>query len=152
MRRSGLTLIEVVLVTSVIVILSVVSGGWYSRFLTQSAVSNTADQIAGSLRKASAYATSGKQNSNWGVSYDNSQIVFYKGSTYPTRDASFTDVFTVNQNISVSGLTDINFARSTGIPSVIGGPGGSEIIATIVISGNNSSKIITINSQGGISK
>lgn len=143
MKRSGFTIIELILAVSLLAGLSILTTGWYSRFLTQNAVNTTADLIAGSLRKAQAYAASGKGSSNWGVAYTAPTITLYKGSDFASRSQAVDEPISVNSNIIVSGLTDINFSRPSGLPSTT---------ATIIVTGNSTVKSITVNSQGRISQ
>lgn len=142
MRHLGFTVIELILVVGLLVGLAVLSTGWYSRFLTQNAVGNTAVLITGSLRKAQAYASSGRGDANWGVAYAGQTLTLYKGSAFTSRDPSWDETTIINNNISVSGMSDINFTQGLGLPSVV---------ATITVSGNNTLKTIVLNSQGGIS-
>ena len=117
--RRGVTMIELILVVGLVTLVVGISGGFYSRFLTQNAVANTTDQLVESLRKAQTYAMAGKENSNWVVAYQGGAIVFYRGNSYATRVSAFDEVTSVNSSLTVSGLTDINFARVTGLPTVI---------------------------------
>ncbi|MEK7067868.1 MAG: prepilin-type N-terminal cleavage/methylation domain-containing protein [Patescibacteria group bacterium] len=142
--RKGFTLIELILVVALISIITAMSAVFYSRFLTQNAVLNTVDQLAGQLHKAQIYAMAGKQNSNWGVNYGSQIITLYSGNSYDTRTAAFDEKFTVNSNISVSGLTDLNYARVTGLPI--------PTETTMTISGNNNTKTITVNSYGVVNR
>lgn len=67
---------------------------------------------------------------------------------YLTGNSAFDESFNVNDNITINGFTtDISFAKATGIrlPSV-------PDTITITVSGNNSTKTVTINSQGVVSK
>lgn len=140
----GFTLVEILLVITIMLTLSVPTAAFYGRFLTQNAVSNTVDQIAGSLRKAQTYAMAGKNgSSNWGVNFGAKTITLYSGNSYVTRTPALDEKFSVNTNVSVVGLTDLNFTRVTGIPASS---------PTITVSGGNTSKTISINSQGVVSR
>ncbi len=138
MQKPGLTMIELTLVLGLVVMLSAISVGWYSRFLTQNAVSDTTDYLVETLRKAQVYTTSGRYDSGWGVSYVAPTITLYAVGT-----SAYNETYTVNSNISISGLTSIEFSSPAGIPSAT---------ASIVVSGNNTSKTITVNSAGSISR
>ena len=141
--NKGFTIIELLLVVAIIFIVTSFSAVFYSRFLTQNAVLNTTDQIVGQLQKAQIYAMSGKQNSNWGVSYASPLLILYAGNSYATRNPIFDEKFTVNGNISIAGLLSLTFTRVTGTPSAT---------PVITISGNNNTKMVTLNSQGMINK
>lgn len=141
-NKRGFTLIELLLVIAIITILSTLSVAFYSRFLTQNATLNNVDQVVADIRKAQIYAISGHRNSNWGVNYANSEIILYSGPNYAGRTQALDEKFSVNPNITISGLNDINFAKSTGISSA----------ATITITANNTTKTVTVNSLGVVSR
>lgn len=134
----GITVIELLLVTSIMLTLGVMSISFYARFLTQNAVDNTATRLINSFRKAQIYSMTGKQNGIWGVKYVSNKITMYLSG-----NLAFDENYSVNDNITISGFTDISFAKITGLPSASG---------TITISGNNSSKTVVINSQGVVSR
>lgn len=142
MNKSGFTLIELLLVVAIMLAISVLAGAFYSRFLLQNSVANTVDQLAGSLRKAQTYSMAGRQGSSWGVNYSNNEITLYKGTALG-QNTSFDEKFTVNSNVTVSGLSNLYFYPMTGTPSST---------LTVTVSGNNNSKVVTVNSQGMVEK
>lgn len=139
----GFSFVELILVVALILILAGTTSAFYSNFLTRNAVANTTDQILGQLRKAQMYAMMGKSNGNWGVNFSSQTITLYEGSSYP-GNATF-ETISVNNNISVTGFSDINFSKISGKPS-------TPVPVTITISGNNESKTITVNELGVASK
>lgn len=144
MNSKGLTIIELLIVIFIISTLGVMSVSFYSRFLTQNAVDNTTSQLVQSLRKAQTYSMTGKQNGTWGVRYTTSPK---KITLYLSGNSAFDESFTVNSNITISGFTDISFIKTTGAPNP-----PIPALLNITIAGNNSSKTITINSQGVVSR
>src|SRR5258708_5524982 len=80
-HQEGFTLIELIIVVAMTTILGIIAVPFYSRFLLQNEVANTADQLSAELHKAQTYAMSGKQNSNWGVSYSANQITLFQGNS-----------------------------------------------------------------------
>lgn len=144
MKKNGFTLIELLLVIAIISIISLLSSVFYSRYLLENSVGNTALQIAGSLRKAQIYSMMGKQGSGWGVNYSANTITLFKGNSFISRDPTFDETFSVNSNISITGLTDLIFSRVTGLPT--------PTTSTITISAGTNNKTITINSYGIVSK
>ena len=136
---AGFTLIELLVVVGIMTTLAFMSVSFYSRFFLQNAVANTVDQVVGTLRKAQTYSMMGKNDDKWGVNYSASKITLFKGSALGVNPA-FNESFTVNSNVTITGLTETTFARGTGIPS--------GILSITVSSTNNNSKTITVNSQG----
>jgi Tfp pilus assembly protein FimT len=142
-KYSGFTLVELLLIIALILIISLTSVSFYSRFIIQSAVLDTQDQLAESLQKAQIYSMTGKQNTPWGVNYSLNAITLFQGSDYYTRNIAFDEKFNINSNITVSGISQIYFNRLIGTPSTT---------ALISINGNNISKTINVNAQGAINK
>ena len=142
-KSEGFTLIELLLVISIISIIGTFSVVFFSRFLTQNAVANTQDRLLGQLRKAQIYAMMGRQNDSWGVDFRSNTITLFKGPSYLDRTIAFDEKFSENANISISGFSEIVFTKTTGLPSTF---------ATYTITGNDSSKQITVNSQGVASR
>lgn len=141
----GFTLIELILVIAIISIIALLSAPFYSRFLLQNAVDNTVDQLVGSLRKAQIYSMTGKKGSSWSVNFSSNTLTLYKGAPpFASRaEPGLDETFSVNPNVSIAGMTDMTYARSTGLPT------GA---ATIIISSGNNSETITVNSEGMVSK
>lgn len=134
---SGVTLLELLLVVALVSIVSLSATPFYARFLTQNAVADTADRIVGSLRKANTYSMMGKQNTAWGVRYVGNTLTLYAQG-----NAAFDENYTVGSNITVSGLSDVVFAKTTGLPT----PSS----LTITITGGNDTKTLTVNSEGAV--
>jgi prepilin-type N-terminal cleavage/methylation domain-containing protein len=139
----GLTLIELLLVITIVLIVSAVSTPFYSRFFLSNDVMNVNKQLVGSLRKAQIYAVMGKQNGNWGVNYSGGKITVFQGTSFLLRNPALDESFTVNSNITINGLTSVIFTKRTGLPD--GTP-------TITLSAVNTSKTVSINSQGVVSQ
>ena len=137
-RQQGFSFIELLLVIAIMLVLGTMSAVFYSRFLTQNAVANTVDQLTGEMRKAQIYAMMGKQNSNWAVSFSGNTITLFS-----TTSGAFNETFSVNPSISVTGFAQITFTRVTGLP---------DITPTITVSGAGTSKTLTVNSQGVVSR
>lgn len=138
MRSSGFTYIEQLLIGALIVILGSLSGVYYSRFLLQGAVLNTADQLVSQLRKAQNYALTGKADSSWGVKQESGALVLFA-----TRSAQFDETFTLNPNVELSGFSQIVFQKVTGLPTAT---------PTIAITGGGNSASVTINSWGVVNR
>ena len=141
----GLTLIELLISVFIITLLGTLSVSFYSRFLTQNSIDDTVNRLAGSFRKAQIYSMMGRQNSSWSVNYGGTPntITLYLGTPFAGHNTAFDEKFSVSSNISVTGVTDVNFAKRTGLPNTTG---------TTNIIGNGQTKQITINSQGVTSK
>ncbi len=141
--EDGFTLIELLIVISIVLLIGTFSTIFFSRFLTQNAVVDTQDRLLGQLRKAQMYAMTGKQNGSWGVRYGSHTITLFQGNSYATRNLALDESFSENTNVTISGFTEVVFAKVTGLPSAVG---------TYTISGGDTSKSVVLNSQGVASK
>lgn len=124
--------------------ISILSAAFYSRFLLQNSVDNTVDQLTGTLRKAQTYSMAGKGGSAWSVNYSSNTITLYKGSSFALRDPASDEKFSINPNVVISGLSDIFFARATGLPT--------PSYSGITVSADNNSKTITVNQYGMVTR
>lgn len=139
--NKGFTLIELLLVIALIGALAAFSTPFYARFLTQNSVSVVRDQLSSHLHRAQFNAMMGKNNGPWGVTYSSPKIVLFQGASYAARVVTLDESFLVNPSISISGLSEVIYAKTTGIPATA---------PTITISGIGTSKTISITSQGTV--
>ncbi len=150
MKENGFTFIEIIIVIAIMGALGTLSSIFYSRFISQNAVFNTSDQLVQSLRKAQIYAMVGRKSNSlgWGVKWDSvaHRIILFQGNTFTGRNSALDETFTVNSNISISGLTEVDYTRVTGLPS----PTSATI--TISSASGNNSETVTLNSQGVASR
>jgi Tfp pilus assembly protein FimT len=137
--------LEVILVIALITIIGLTSVPFLSRFLVQSATIDTYNNLLAQLRKAQSYAMTGKQNGSWGVYYGTvagtKKIILYQGNTYASHvNTTFDESYSVSPNVTITGLTDINFSKVSGTPNTT---------ANITITGtSNTTRNIQINAQG----
>ena len=117
MVSRGFTVIELLLVMAIFFIIAGFAPAFYTRFLSQDAVSETADRVAGALRNAQGYSLAGKGNFPWGVALSGNAIVLFQGNSFATRNAALDRRVAVPSSVSVSGLNETVFARVSGIPT-----------------------------------
>lgn len=141
MGEKAFTLIEVLLVLTLFAAMGILSSVALSRTINQNAVINTRDYLKNTLNKAQTYAMTGRNNGNWGVHLGGTTITMFQGSTFAGRTTALDENYTVNSNISISGLTDIIFTKTTGKPNSA---------ATITITAFGNSKTINVNSEGTV--
>ncbi|MDR3402814.1 MAG: prepilin-type N-terminal cleavage/methylation domain-containing protein, partial [Chthoniobacter sp.] len=137
--KKGFTLIEVLLVISLISMLGVFASMFYSGFYLKSAASTASSQLAAELHKAQVYSMASKWGSGWGVAYTGGNIVLYAGNSYASRNAVMDESYSVPSSISIANFTEVDFARVTGYPSAI---------VTAVITGAGTSYQVAVQPQG----
>ena len=151
MKRTGFTLIELLLTVSIILVVGLLSTGFYARFLSQNSTINAVNQLAADFRKAQMYSMMGKYSGSyqtWGVHYASNKITLYlsdsaQSNLYNSRNTAFDEIYTVPSNVTIFGFADVYFARVTGLPSAT---------QSITISSGSTTRTITINSQGVVNR
>lgn len=135
------TLIEVLLSITVLGILAGVSAPLVINFQKKNDINNVINILQTTVEKASWKSSSTTQDSNWGVDIRNSTITLFKGNTYSTRDATYDETYTITDNITLSGDSEIVFDKKTGYP---------DSSKSLTIENSTDSYSITINEYGNI--
>ena len=135
-------MIELLIVMSIISILSgvLVSGYFYYKKTNdfQLAVQQTANMI----RKARLNSIAGSEDSQWSVNIQAGEVIVFKGTNFPGRDQSFDETVKIKGVSDVTGLSQIEFSKTFGIPQTSG---------LLTLSNDSESEIIQINEKGIIS-
>lgn len=116
----GFTLIELLVVIAVMGLLIVFAEPTLHVFEGQMNLGDTTTAYAQMLRRAQTLALSGRGDSNWGVAISTTSVTLYKGASYTARDANYDEVYVPTLDITPTGLSEVNFARQSGIPSATG--------------------------------
>lgn len=110
----GFTLVELLLVIAIVAFVGATSIPVGSAFLVRNQLKNKTNEIVSSMRTAQLESISGKEDSQWGVSIDASEIILFKGSSYIARDSDFDQIFSIRiyrtaggHNITVAVSLDI---------------------------------------------
>jgi len=155
--KKSFTLIELMIVVALIIMFSALTLPMGFNFFQESTLKDQVRNLENSLRKAQAMAITGRGDSNAGVKIEQSKCIIFEGELYQNRrEASDIDVpFSVTVSVSIRGPDgnelgedekEIVFQKSTGL--LVFPPGEASITVTF----GNSSKEITINSQGKIER
>lgn len=141
-NKKGFTLVEILLVVGLIALISGISIPVYQSFQVKNDLDVAINNTAQTLRRAQIFSQAVNGDSVWGVKVQSGSMVFFKGTSYATRDANYDEIFDMPTNISISGLSEIIFSKLTGFPTAT----GTLTLTTI----NNDSGQITINEKGTI--
>lgn len=141
MQRRGFTLIEllVVIIFSMILFGIVAVFGISSIYIQE--LDRTVQTIRNELVAARDEAMSGRDGSAWGVAFGTSTAVFFKGSTYGSRDTAFDLVNPFAPRMVITGPLEIVFAPPFGNAIATG---------TISIANGTHDASITVNRYGMI--
>lgn len=145
MRSSvrAFTLLEVLLSLAAIAAIAGISLPIYQSFQVRNDLDVAATTIAESCRRAAVLAEASDGDTSWGVRIQSGGIALFKGASYAARDATFDEFFAVPTSITPSGLSEIVFAKFTGMPMTTG--------TTTLTSSINETRTITVNAKGMVS-
>jgi prepilin-type N-terminal cleavage/methylation domain-containing protein len=143
MNTQGFTLIELILSVGIIALLAGLSLPVYASFQNRNDLDITTQSLASALRRAQVYARSGHGDSQWGVRVQSGAVTLFKGSTFAGRDATYDEVSSVSPTTSVSGLSEVLFAKLSGAPANTG--------SVTLTNTNNEARTVTINAKGMVS-
>lgn len=133
----GISLIELLLVVSLILILGASTTPFLSQFVLRTQHDKTVNQVVGKLRKAQGYSMDSRNDSTWGVCLFGDTLRLYTGSCGTPTFSQDTELpVTV---VNVSGLSDVTFSRR-------GEPSSS---LSISITSEIESVQVTMNVAGG---
>ncbi len=151
--NKGLTIIELLIVVSIIIILMLVAIPIYGNLQISAQLNETSSQVIQAIRIAREQSVAGLNNKQHGVYIDISagsddKFILYQGSSYAAREVGYDRETILDSALSLSvtdfTLTgsdaDINFSKGLGMANNAG-----TIILAHDVSGSRS---ITINSFG----
>lgn len=139
-REAGFTLIEVLLSVAIIGMLAGLSLPVYESFARRNDLDITTVGVAGAIRRAEAYSRAVRADSTWGIKFQASDVTLYKGSTYAGRDSAFDETIDVPDTVTVSGLSEVQFAKLSGMPTSTG--------SVIFTSTTNDTRTVALNAKG----
>lgn len=146
MYKKGLSLVEVLVAISILVIIVGVSLGSFYALNQRSAINANVDIARSALSQARIKTLGGDDSSHWGVNFASSTVTIFKGSTYSVG-ASTNIKYDLNPRATISSMSisgggsNIIFNRLTGETSNAG-------ISTITFSSGNASTTITVYGTG----
>ena len=112
----GFTFIELIIVIALIFLFSgLIFPINYSVF-KESTIRNQARNIENSLRKAQAVAIANRGDSSSGIKFFQTSYALFEGESYSGRRKAMDMVFALPIAISFSGVEEIVFEKTTGLP------------------------------------
>ncbi len=136
----GFTLIEVMLVVSLLVIIGGISAPFYQAFQVKNDLDVASGIISQTLRRAQVLSQSVDGDSSWGVHIASGSATLFRGATYASRDVSFDEIFEISTNIVPTGFQEIVYSKFYGYPQITG--------TLTLTSSNNETRALSINSRG----
>ena len=117
--KKGFTLLEILIVISILLITISIVVGPFSSFRNRSVLNAEVENISTLLNEARSKTLTSLADSEYGVHFETSRIVFFKGNLFTEPDADnqeiiFNPVVSIS-NISLNGAgADVIFNRLTG--------------------------------------
>ncbi len=151
MKKQAFTLIEILIVISVIIILSFFSLSSYLPFRNQNELNACSQEILNILRLAQSKTLGSEESSCYGVHFEQEKYVLFKGVSYDPLDINNEDYnLSLKTEISPSdislngGGSEVIFDRITGSTSQYG------TVKIQITQDSNQYRIIRIDSSGQI--
>jgi prepilin-type N-terminal cleavage/methylation domain-containing protein len=141
MRRSGFTLIEVLLSVALIGLITGTGAVVYQQLQSRNDLNVAAVTVVAQYRRAQVLSRASDADTTWGVRVDVGTITLFRGASYAARAITFDEVSLVPSTITPSGFQEVVFAKLTGLPQTIG---------ALTLTGPNDSRTITLNAQGTV--
>lgn len=138
-KKRGFTLIEMILVISILGIFSTMSLSFNSKYRNNSYLKIVTYDIVEALRYAQSNSQSMKEDSSWGVKISSNDLVIFKGNSYNSRDQNFDKVLDFPNGFTISGNDEVVFEKVTGITTDTG---------TTTITNSEGANNIYINERG----
>jgi prepilin-type N-terminal cleavage/methylation domain-containing protein len=135
----GFTLIELLIVAMLTLLIAALMFPVGLNFYQGQVLDETTSDILNTLRRAQSQASFQKNDSAFGVRFSSTSYTLFQGSSYSARTQSEDEDFSLSGVIFTSGLSEIVFAKRTGIPSATG---------TITVSYGSDSEGILVKGRG----
>jgi prepilin-type N-terminal cleavage/methylation domain-containing protein len=139
----GFTLIEVLLVIAVITIIAGLTLPISQLYQNKNDLQVATQITVQSLRRAQILSQSQEYDDTWGVNIASGTISIFRGASYAGRTDGFDEDFTISTGITPSGVSEVVYAKLTGLPGTTG---------TITLTaGNGDASNVVVNAKGMIS-
>lgn len=148
-KSQGLTITEILIVLTVLVILAVILTGVFSRYLEKETLNSEVENIISVLEVARSKTLASKGASKYGVRFEPTEFILFRGSVYSAVDPE-NKTFNLHTRLRISSVNftgggpDIIFNRLTGSTDQDG------TITVSTVSGNLGPKVITIEKTGTV--
>ena len=143
--KKGLTIIELLIVISILTALIFVSFQAFKNTISKHAIEKTQGTAVSLLSKARQYSKSARNDTTYGVYFQSDKMVLFTGSTYSTSTANESIDFNSNVKLSskslVGGGNSIIFNKADGTTDMPG-------TLTFSLTSSSATKNITVYATG----
>lgn len=150
--RRGVTLVEIVIATTIIVALAALAIPLYVNFQSESLLDTTSQDIVQTIREAQTRAMAGDGDRPWGVNFavvgDDAQYTLFRGVDYANRDPAYDRSAVLAGSLTFgaldfsNGSTTVVFQKVRGMTDNFG--------SLTLTSTNGETATITVNAAGAV--
>ncbi len=143
----GFTLIEVLLALSVVAIIAAISVTSLSNFNKDKALTIEVEKVLSLVTKARSLTLAAKDDSGYGVHFEDRKAVLFKGASY-SSSAATNQIQLLNDEVKISaialtgGATDVVFQKLSGATAQNG------TITLTSVRNSSQTKVITVTGTG----
>jgi prepilin-type N-terminal cleavage/methylation domain-containing protein len=150
-KKGGVTFIEILIAVAIIAIVVAIVLPSFSSIKANQVLDNAVENVISSLNKARSQTLSSLNSSEYGVRFEQNQVIIFKGTVYVSSDP-MNEVIGIIAPAVISDVTlggvggssgELYFNRLSGNPSKSG-------VITISIPSKN--KAVTISATGALTK
>lgn len=146
-KQSGFSLVEILVVITIGILITVTFIGSLSRFLTAQVVGNTTEDVLGLIQEARTRTIASENSSQYSIHFQSDKAILFVGTTYTaglsTNKEIVFDTRVYASSISLQGGgSDLLFTRLTGDTTTYG------TIVIRLVSSATGQKTITISKTG----
>ncbi len=141
MRRSGFTLVEILLSIALIGIITGIGAVVYQQLQGRNDLDLAATAVAQSMRRAQVLSRAMDGDTSWGVRVNTGSVILFQGTAYAARVIAYDETTAISPALIGAGFTEVVFAKLTGLPLSTG---------TLTLTGPNGVRTLTLNAQGTI--
>ncbi len=134
--RAGVTAIELLVVVSIIAVVGTAVGASLAKLKNDTQVASEAQNISAVIAEARTNASAGKNNLSWGVHFDTTDYILFRGASYNPLDTS-------NKTYALAGGISFGTIALNG--------GGSDVIFARINGGTSQYGTLEVTGQGRIS-
>ncbi len=139
---NGFTLIEALIVFSIVAILSAISLPPLYSLKVNNDLELAEITIAQTLRRAQTLSRAVANDEIWGAYVEDGALTLFNGQSFLGRDTGFDEISDLPATLTLSGLQEVTFTKLEGMPQTTG--------TIIITSSRNETRTITINQKGRV--